>query len=142
VHAPTAVEKKVDAFRKSCAGIRLLLAEDDLSSQFALRTLLVHFFGHRVDVASNGREALKLLEENDYDLVLMDCMMPDMDGYKATAAIRDRSSNVRNHAITIIAVTANAMWDDRNRCLAAGMNDYLPKPIDLEVLLAMLEKWI
>jgi CheY-like chemotaxis protein len=94
-----------------------------------------------VDVAGDGREGLKLLGESDYALVLMDCMMPVLDGYETTAAIRDRTSNVRNHAIPVIALTANAMREDRDKCLAAGMDDYISKPIVVPLLLATLEKW-
>jgi len=135
------LEKNGKAHVLPVTGSRILLAEDDESNQFALNRILA-LYGYNVDVANNGREALKLLEANDYALVLMDCMMPVMDGYETTAAIRDPSSKVRNHAITVIAVTANAMRDDRDGCLAAGMNDYLPKPVDVDVLLAMLEKWL
>ncbi len=120
--------------------IRILLAEDDMANQFATSRLLT-LYGYQVIVVDNGREALKSLEEYDYDLVLMDCMMPVMDGYEATAAIRDQTSKVRNHAIPVIALTANAMREDCDKCLAAGMTDYLGKPIEIGVLLAMLEKW-
>jgi len=99
-------------------------------------------FGYRVDVANNGCEALKSLEENDYALVLMDCMMPVLNGYETTAEIRDHSSNVRNHAIPVIALTANAMWEDRDKCLAAGMDDYLSKPLEVVELLATVKKWL
>jgi CheY-like chemotaxis protein len=85
---------------------------------------------------------LKLLAENDYALVLMDCMMPVLNGYETTAAIRNLSSNVRNHAIPVVALTASAMREDHQKCLAAGMGDYLSKPILIEDLLAMLEKHI
>jgi CheY-like chemotaxis protein len=94
-----------------------------------------------VDIANNGSEGLKMLEESDYALVLMDCMMPVMDGYEATAAIRSPTSNVRNHAIPIIAVTAHALREARDKCLAAGMDDYLSKPVEYPVMIAMLEKW-
>jgi CheY-like chemotaxis protein len=85
---------------------------------------------------------LKLLEKKDFDLVLMDCMMPEMDGFEATAVIRNQSSKVGNHAIPVIALTANALREDRDRCLNAGMNDYLSKPVELSELLATLEKWV
>ena len=122
-------------------GIRLLLVEDDEINQLVLRTNLTTI-GYQIDVASNGREALKLLEQNDYALVLMDCMMPEVDGYEATAAIRDKNSAVINHAVTIIALTANAFKEDRDYCLAAGMDDYLSKPVVMADLLGMLDKWI
>jgi len=121
--------------------VRFLLIEDDAINQFALSRLL-SMTGYRVDVADNGSEGLKLLEENDYSLVLMDCMMPVLDGYQATAAIRDPASNVKNHAVPVIAITANAMREDRDKCLAAGMDDYLSKPVEVAALRAMIEKWL
>jgi PAS domain S-box-containing protein len=121
--------------------LRLLLAEDDSINQHMTKLFLTKS-GYQVDVANNGREALKLLEENDYAVVLMDCMMPVLSGYEATAIIRDPASPVRNHSIPVIALTANAMRDDRNSCLAAGMDDYLAKPIDVTKVIATLEKWV
>jgi CheY-like chemotaxis protein len=82
------------------------------------------------------------LETGDYDLVLMDCMMPVMGGFGATAIIRDPASRVRNHSIPIIALTANAMQEDKTKCLAAGMDDYLAKPLEIADLLVLLEKWL
>ncbi|MBL0226007.1 MAG: response regulator [Geobacteraceae bacterium] len=120
---------------------RILLVEDDEANQYVLNRWLSKY-SYQVEMAKNGREALKLLEEKDFDLVLMDCSMPVMDGYEATAAIRNQSSNVRNHAIPIIALTAAAMMEDRQKCLDAGMDDYLPKPIDFPKLLELLEKWV
>jgi CheY-like chemotaxis protein len=121
-------------------GIRLLLAEDDSVNQLVTKSILSRF-GYQVDVADNGREALVLLEHNDYALVLMDCMMPEVTGYEATAVIRDQTSRVRNHAIPIIAMTAKAFKEDREMCLASGMDDYLAKPIVLTEMMATLEKW-
>ncbi len=120
---------------------RLLLAEDELTNQNVTKSILERS-GYRVDVAGNGSEALKALAEQEYDLVLMDCMMPVMNGYEATAAIRDPASAVRNHTIPVIALTANAMKEDRDRCLESGMNDYLAKPIDFPKLLTLLEMWL
>jgi CheY-like chemotaxis protein/HPt (histidine-containing phosphotransfer) domain-containing protein len=119
----------------------LLLAEDDAINQLVTKSILSKF-GYQVDVASCGSEALKFLEEKDYDLVLMDCMMPVLNGYEATAVIRDLTSKVRNHNIPVIALTANAMREDHERCLAVGMNGYLSKPIEVPELRAMLEKWL
>ncbi|MDD5285781.1 MAG: ATP-binding protein [Desulfuromonadaceae bacterium] len=136
------VRKRGDEYStKSAAAIRLLLAEDDLTNQLVTCSILEKS-GFQVDVANDGREALNFLEKNDYDLVLMDCMMPVLNGYDATAAIRDQSSKVRNHALPVIALTANAMSEARNDCLSAGMDDYLSKPIEAAELLAMLEKWV
>ncbi len=121
--------------------IRLLLVEDDEINQLVLRTNLTAT-GYQVDVACNGLEALKLLEQNDYALVLMDCMMPEVDGYEATAVIRDQNSAVINHSVPVIALTARAFKEDRDHCLAVGMDDYLSKPVVIADLLEMLDKWI
>ena len=120
--------------------IRLLLAEDDATGRFVTKSILASH-GYQVDVACDGGEALELLESNDYDAVLMDCMMPVTNGYDATAVIRDPASKVRNHAIPVIALTANAFGEDRITCLEGGMNGYLAKPLDVEKLLTMLAKW-
>ncbi|HEX6862405.1 MAG TPA: ATP-binding protein [Thermoanaerobaculia bacterium] len=125
----------------ACRGARLLLAEDDPISQVVLRKTLEKL-GYQVDVVASGREALQALSEHDYGLVLMDCMMPEMDGYEATAAIRERSSGVRNPDIPVIALTANAMWEDRKKSLDIGMNDHLTKPFEIPRLRATLEKWL
>ena len=120
---------------------RILLVEDDLVNRFMTKLLLSRA-GYHVDVASNGSEAIQALEKSDYSAVLMDCMMPVLNGYEATIVIRNPASAVRNHAIPVIALTANAMQEDRDCCLAAGMDDYLTKPIELTKMLAMLEKWL
>ncbi|MBC8374209.1 MAG: response regulator [Planctomycetes bacterium] len=91
--------------------------------------------GYHADVVADGAEAVESLSRQDYDLVLMDCQMPIMDGYNATRAIRDPNSPVRNHNIPIIAMTANAMKGDREKCLAAGMNDDITKPINVQKLI-------
>jgi PAS domain S-box-containing protein len=120
--------------------IRILLAEDEPNAQMILPKLLKNY-GYLVDVAGNGREAVQALKNNDYALVLMDCMMPEINGYEATAIIRDPASEVRNHDIPVIALTGNAMKQDCDYCITAGMNDHLPKPLDLDELLAKLDKW-
>ena len=121
-------------------GIRILLTEDDPTTQNIIPKLLKKY-GYLVDVAASGAEALQALQENDYSLVLMDCMMPDMNGFEVTAVIRDPASAVRRHDIPIIALTGNAMRQDQDRCSAAGMDDYLSKPMVLDNLLAKLNKW-
>ena len=121
--------------------IRILLAEDDPRTRNIVPKLL-KIYGYLVDVAVDGEGVLRALETNDYSLVLMDCMMPGMDGYEATAVIRDPASRVQHHDIPIIALTGNAAKQDVERCIAAGMYDHLPKPLILEDLLAMLEKWL
>jgi len=94
------------------------------------------------DAANDGKQAIALLEKKEYDLVLMDCQMPEMDGYEATQVIRDTSSSVKNHHIPIIAVTANTGEENRNRCLDAGMDDFITKPIKLPLLKELSKKVI
>lgn len=120
---------------------KMLVVEDNETNQIITRIILEKF-GIQVDLVDNGEAALKALEQYHYDLVLMDCHMPLMDGYEATKQIRATYSKVRNHSIPIIAMTANAMEGDREICLAAGMNDYLSKPIDRSLLLAKLNQWL
>ncbi len=120
---------------------RILLAEDDAINQIvALYTLKT--LGCTVDVVEDGWQAVDALSKVRYDLVLMDCMMPNMDGFEATATVRDPGSNVLNHNVPIIAMTANAMKEDRDRCIDAGMDDYVSKPVKKELLAAVIEKWL
>ena len=119
--------------------LRILLAEDNnVNQQIAL--LVLESMGYRADVASNGLEAVEAVERLPYDLVLMDVQMPEMDGLEATRAIRARPAppDRGDHPIRIVAMTANAMQGDREDCLAAGMDDYLAKPIRPEELAAAL----
>ena len=119
---------------------RLLVAEDNATNQLVARAMLSQL-GYRVDIAANGLEALAALERTSYAAVLMDCQMPEMDGYTATEAIR-RSEIRSGHHTPIIAVTAGAFEGDQQRCLAAGMDDYISKPIKLIELEDMLNKWV
>lgn len=112
--------------------LRILLAEDNVINQ-KLAVRLLETNGHRVVVAQNGKEALACLEESSFDLVLMDVQMPEMDGYRATLAIRRREQDTLHH-IPVIAMTAHAMKGDRERCLEAGMDGYVAKPINSSVL--------
>jgi len=121
--------------------IRILVAEDNITNQDVALGLL-RKLGLRADLVANGAEAVRALESNPYDLVLMDVQMPGMDGLEATRRVRDPGSGVLNHAVPIIAMTAHAMKDDRERCLAAGMNDYVTKPIAPEALAAALDRWL
>jgi len=117
--------------------LSILLAEDNAINQ-RLAVTLLEKAGHAVKVAQNGREALELLEQAHFDLVLMDMQMPEMDGIEATQCIRARERQIGGH-IPIIAMTANAMEGDRNLCLQAGMDAYVPKPIQPRVLFAAIE---
>jgi CheY-like chemotaxis protein/HPt (histidine-containing phosphotransfer) domain-containing protein len=110
-------------------GLRVLLAEDNPVNQ-RVTSHLLRKLGTQVYCVANGLEVVQALRESDFDLVLMDCQMPEMDGYTATTVIRDASSGVKNPAIPVIALTAHALATDREKCLQAGMNDYLAKPID------------
>ncbi len=120
--------------------VRLLLAEDNPINQ-KVALAMVEKLGYRADTVANGLEALAALASRSYDLVLMDIQMPEMDGLEATAQVRDPRSAVRSHDIPIIALTAAAMKGDRERCLAAGMNDYLTKPLRPDELGRMIERW-
>jgi len=116
----------------SCRSLRILLAEDNrVNQKVAIR--LLEKRGHHVVLAKNGEEALGALAQRRFDLVLMDVHMPDMDGIKATMAIREKENSTGLHQ-PVIAMTASAMTGDRERFLAAGMDGYLSKPIDLQKL--------
>jgi PAS domain S-box-containing protein len=121
--------------------VRILLAEDNLTNQEVAIGILKRQ-GWYADVACDGKQALRALSTHTYDLVLMDVQMPEMDGYEATRNIRDPNSAVLNHNIPIIATTAHAMAGDADRCLAAGMSDYISKPIDPKILAKVVEKWL
>ncbi len=136
--APMVTRHSIEEQRRGRA--RVLLAEDSPINQKVLLALLGKLNCHTEAVAS-GRQALRALESTTYDLVLMDCQMPDMDGYETTRQIRNPHSRVRNHAVPIVAVTAHAIKGDREKCLEAGMDGYVAKPITLSSLAAVVEKW-
>jgi CheY-like chemotaxis protein len=115
--------------------------EDNAVNQEVARAILTSL-GCRVQVAANGREAPEALDGTTYDLALMDCQMPEMDGFETTWAIRERKAARGQSRLPIIAMTAHAMSDDREHCLAAGMSDYLSKPFTQEQLHAILRRWL
>ena len=117
----------------------VLVVEDNLVNQ-KMAVRMLEKMGCRVDVAANGSEAVKRVGQSTYDLIFMDCQMPEMDGYEATAEIR-RFENNSKHT-PIIAMTAHTMQGDREKCLQAGMDDYIPKPIKKETLSEILQKWV
>jgi two-component system sensor histidine kinase/response regulator len=118
--------------------LRILIAEDNRVNQMLLMRLLEKR-GHSVKVAANGRLALEFIEEVPYDLLLMDVQMPEMDGMEATRALREKESKSGTH-LTVIGVTAHAMAGDRERCLQAGMDGYLSKPIGPKELDELLDR--
>ncbi len=122
---------------------RVLLAEDNRVNQLLAESMLTKI-GCKTRIAANGTDAVALFAEGGFDIVLMDCHMPEMDGYQATAAIRALEANKRiagGARIPIIAVTANVMEGERDRCIAAGMDDYMSKPFGLRDIAAVMEKW-
>ena len=126
---------------RSGAHLRILLAEDNITNQQVALGIL-RKMGLHADAVANGAEAVKALETLPYDLVLMDVQMPEMDGLEATQRIRAPQSAVANHKIPVIAMTAHAMQGDRERCLEAGMDDYITKPVDPQALAQALNKWL
>jgi signal transduction histidine kinase/DNA-binding response OmpR family regulator len=121
--------------------VRILLVEDNIVNQ-KLAVRLLEKMGYRSDAVGNGKEAVEALEMVPYDVVLMDVQMPEMDGYEATRVIRNPQSKVQNHDVPIVAMTANAMKGDRERCLEAGMDDYLSKPIQPQKLLEVIQTFL
>jgi signal transduction histidine kinase/CheY-like chemotaxis protein len=120
---------------------RILVAEDNQFNQVVM-TKHLEKFSIRADVVSNGREALAALEARNYDLVMMDCNMPEMDGFEATKVIRTWERDGKIAKVPVIATTANAFKESRDECLAAGMDDYLPKPIHVADLRRILLRWL
>jgi CheY-like chemotaxis protein len=140
---PIAAHHTVREMLNQFAGrkVRLLLAEDSITNQQVVLGLL-RKLGLHTDAVANGAEAVKALEIIPYDLVLMDVMMPVMDGLEATGIIRDPRSAVLNHQLPILAMTAHALQSDRERCLEAGMNDYVIKSLSPQSLADAMDKWL
>jgi signal transduction histidine kinase/DNA-binding response OmpR family regulator/HPt (histidine-containing phosphotransfer) domain-containing protein len=142
VPAPAPASPAAVAPAAPVAGVRVLLVEDNAVNRTVAQRLL-QLAGIAHDAAENGRLALDRLEQAHYDAVLMDCMMPVLDGYAATRAIRKlEQDGVRAGHIPIVAMTANAMAGDREKCLAAGMDDYMSKPLNRALLEETLRKWL
>ena len=120
---------------------RILVAEDNLTNQQVALSILKHL-GLRADAVANGAEALKALADETYELVLMDVQMPVMDGLEATRQIRRNEAAEHKPPLPVIAMTANAMLGDRGKCLEAGMNDYLSKPVSPQMFATVLDKWL
>jgi CheY-like chemotaxis protein/HPt (histidine-containing phosphotransfer) domain-containing protein len=137
-HIPIVTRHSISEDRKR--RIRILLAEDNMINQ-ELAVGILEKVGYRADAVSNGKEVLSALEKGFYDLILMDVQMPEMDGFEATAAIRRKERENGKH-IPIIAMTAHAMKGDRERCLEAGMDDYLTKPIQPQSLIEIIGRWV
>ena len=153
VYASQLIQTVADAWRSKAKGsdvpvkprpplpvirARVLVAEDNVANQ-KVATRLLEKLGCRVDVAATGSEAVRLLRLLSYDIVFMDCQMPEMDGFEATREIRRQKG--LNRKVPIIAMTANAMAGDREECLAVGMDDYIAKPVELEQVIDVLKRW-
>jgi CheY-like chemotaxis protein/HPt (histidine-containing phosphotransfer) domain-containing protein len=120
---------------------RILVAEDNPTNQDVV-TIMLGKLGFSSDLVANGLEALEALRDRDYDLLLLDCEMPEMDGYETARCIRDGRGGVRNPLIPIVALTADALAGDREKCLQAGMNDHVGKPVEPSHLAEVLRKWL
>jgi CheY-like chemotaxis protein len=131
-------EQQTPASKHHSTGQRILLVEDNSVNQLVAKGMLTRL-GYEVEIAEQGEAALARLEHEEFDLVLMDCNMPVMDGYETSRRMR---ADPRWKDLPIIALTANALHEDRQRCEQAGMNDYLAKPFKREDLQALMIKWL
>jgi PAS domain S-box-containing protein len=138
-HKSVITQHSIKKIKKAGTQKRILLVEDNLVNQ-KVAMIMLQKMGFQVDVAQNGLEAVEAIKKNTFDLIFMDCQMPEMDGYEATKKIKSLKDD--KSKIPIIAMTANAMEGDREKCLAAGMDDYLSKPIRKDKLEEILKKWL
>jgi CheY-like chemotaxis protein len=136
VHRAAARRVENNEARSSKHPIKILMAEDNSINQ-RVGTLILQRAGYKIDLVSDGNEAIEACRKSAYDLILMDCQMPTVDGFEATRQIRA----IGGRQPVIIAVTANALVGERERCLAAGMDDYLSKPFQADQLVGIVEKW-
>ncbi len=139
-HKGTASEQSHAVAQKVPEKKKVLLVEDNTINQKVAKAMLEKM-GYSIDIAFNGAEAVDALQQRNYGLVLMDLQMPVMDGYEATRTIRS-SGEVLNCEVPIIAMTANATKEDRLQCLDAGMDDFVPKPVERKVMMSMLQRWL
>jgi CheY-like chemotaxis protein len=135
---PIVTQHELQTMRAREKKIRVLLAEDNVVNQ-KVATKMLEKLGCAVEVAPNGKEAVRIWQGGHFDMILMDCQMPEMDGYEATREIRAREPKTQR--IPIIALTAHAMKGADAECRAAGMDDYITKPIDRELLRSCLERY-
>ena len=134
---PTSIISQKPAIKED--QLTILVAEDNLANQMVARKM-IQKCGHNAEVVANGLEAVNAVRSGRYDLVFMDCQMPEMDGFEAAGEIKKYLAD-KPESLPVIAMTANAMDGDRDRCLAAGMDDYVSKPIRLEIVAEIIEKW-
>lgn len=120
--------------------ISTLIVEDNETNQRLLVLMLEHL-GCTVKAVGNGKEALAVLSESNFDLVFLDVQMPEMDGFEAARRIRDTSSSVLNHQVPLLAITAHVSLDYQQRCYESGMNDFIAKPIRMNDLTKAVSKW-
>ena len=120
-------------------GARVLITDDNVVNQ-KIAAKMLEKLGCRVDIAANGQEAINAVVNRSYDVLLMDCEMPEMDGFTATRQIRARETD-SGHRLPIVAMTANTSVEDRERCLDAGMDDHICKPVQFDELLTAMLKW-
>ena len=124
----------------SLSDFKILIAEDNLVNQKVAKRVLTHL-GYEADIVNNGLEAIRAIADKSYDLILMDIQMPEMDGLETTRYIRKQESELQLPPIAIVAMTANATDDDQNICRDAGMSDYISKPIQIDKLKSILQRY-